>query len=221
MTNFMLESQHQPSTSVQQAIVEVPRVPLLAAGAFAFGLAVGTGGAVTGPNIAELARNLQSTTVTWTYSAPARRSEEESLTPTEQVLRIQQMLSLSLSDLASILKVSRPTIYKWVRKEATPHTQNVARIMDIFKVMRRWRMYSDGRLRDYVRTPMVGGQSIVGLLCSGQLDVNKLDAAFARVADAMDRERSSRRLVRVIEAAEVQSAPDSVVEDNLIGEAGI
>jgi transcriptional regulator with XRE-family HTH domain len=220
--DLIIEPRQGQGTSVQQTIVEVsPRVPLLAAGAFALGLAVGTGGAATGPTIAELVRNLQSTTVSWQCLTPARRSGEEALTLAEQVLTIQQTLSLTLSELSSVLKVSRPTVYKWLRKEATPHAQNVARIGEVFKAMKRWRTYSDERPREHVRSPMVEDQSVVDLLSSDQVDVNKLDTAFAHVCDAMERLRSSGRVVRVIKAVEFPSLPESVKEDNLIGEAGV
>lgn len=220
--DLIVESRQEQRTSVQQTIVELsPRAPLLAAGVFAFGLAVGTGGAATVPTIAELARNMQSTTVAWQCLTPARRSGAEALTPAEQVLTIQQALSLTLSDLASVLKVSRPTIYKWLRKEATPHAQNVARIGEIFKAMKRWRTYSDERPGEHVRSPIVGGESVVDLLSSDQVDINKLDAAFALVCDVMERQRSSRRVVRVIRSVEFPSLPASVKEDNLIGEAGV
>lgn len=220
--DLIVESRQEQRTSVQQTIGELsPRVPLLAAGAFALGLAVGTGGVVTVPTIAELARNMQSTSVVWQCLTPARRSGEEALTPAEQVLTIQQTLSLTLSDLASVLKVSRPTIYKWLRREALPHAQNVARIGEIFKAMKRWRTYSDGRPREHVRAPIVGGESVVDLLSSDQVDINKLDGAFACVCDVMERQRSSRRVVRVIRSVEFPSLPASVKEDNLIGEAGV
>src|ERR1039458_9106413 len=89
--DLIVESRQEQRTSVQQTIVELsPRAPLLAAGVFAFGLAVGTGGAATVPTIAELARNMQSTTVAWQCLTPARRSGAEALTPAEQVLTIQQ-----------------------------------------------------------------------------------------------------------------------------------
>lgn len=221
-SDLIVESRQRQGTSVQQTFVEVsPRVPLLAAGAFALGLAVGTGGAVTVPTITELARNIQSTSVAWQCFTPARRSEEEALTPAEQVVTIQQTLSLTLSDLASVLRVSRPTVYKWLRTDATLHAQNIARIGEVFKAARRWRTSSDSRPREFVRTPIVGEQSVVDMLSMEQIDINKLDVAFARIDEAMQRQRSSSRVVRAIKPIEFPPIPESVKEDNLIGEAGL
>lgn len=216
------ESRQRPGTSVQQTFVEVyPRWPLVAAGAFALGLAAGTGGAVTVPTIVELARNIQSTSVAWQCFTPARRSGEEALTPIEQVVAIQQTLSLTLSDLASVLRVSRPTVYKWLRTDATLHAQNIARISEVFKAAKRWRAASDGRPREFVRTPMFGEQSVVDLLSMDQIDINKLDAAFARITEALQRQRSSSRVVRTIKPSEFPPIPEWLKEDNLIGEAGL
>jgi DNA-binding transcriptional regulator YiaG len=220
--DLIVQSLPEQRTSVHQTIVEpFPRVPLLAAGAFALSFAIGTGGAVTPPAMAELARNLQSTTVAWQCLAPARRNVGNTLTPMEQVLRIQQSLSLTLSELALVLHVSRQTVYKWLRREVTPHALNLARIDEIFKSMKRWQIYSDQRPREHVRSLMAGNQSVVDLLSCDQVDIKKLDAAFAGICDAMDRKRTSRRVVRVNKHLEFASLPKSVKEDNLIGETGI
>ena len=210
------------TTSVQQSTVTT-RAPFLAAGVFALGLAaVGTGGAAAGPAIADLARNMQSTNVTWQWVTAIRKSEEDQvLTPNQQVLAIQQTLSLTRSDLADVLKVSRPTVYKWLRNEAAPHTQNLVRIGNVFLAAKRWQLFSDERLRGHVRAPIIQGRSIVDMLASDTIDAKELDLAFASIHGAVIREHSSRRVSRVVKRIEFPPLSESEREDNLIGEAGI
>ena len=54
------------------------------------------------------------------------------------VAHIRTELSLSITDLATMLDVQRPTIYAWLRGDSQPQQRNIDRLKFLYRVSNRW-----------------------------------------------------------------------------------
>jgi hypothetical protein len=112
---------------------------------------------------------------------------------TEKLAFIQDQFSLNLSMLATVLRVSRPTLYAWLREEAEPHASNLLRIERLYSRARSWRRQSNAPLDRFGRRAFSSGNSIVGLLAEEPLDDARLNAAFSGVLEMVARDEKLGR----------------------------
>ncbi len=56
---------------------------------------------------------------------------EEDATLSDELALIQHRLGLNVSELAAALKITRPTVYAWLRGEAEPHASNLLRLSSL------------------------------------------------------------------------------------------
>lgn len=67
------------------------------------------------------------------------------------IAEIRNSLSLSMTDLALILGVQRPTIYAWMRRDASPQNRNLEKLKFIFQVAQKWSSMSTRPLERQLR----------------------------------------------------------------------
>ena len=79
-------------------------------------------------------------------------------------------LSINKSELARVLRVSRPTIYGWL-DGGEPNSDNVERVQTLLRLLSESRVSADNPLFPrFVRSPLAaGGTCLIDLLCEDTL----------------------------------------------------
>ena len=176
-----------PTSTCTSAGSAAPRAPFWTVGVFAALLLVGTGGSVSAASKSAVAERMDQTATGSTcrvecVSQTRRGNEEGGAGSAEGLSTLQHYLSLNLSDLAAVLRVSRPTIYSWLRDESAPQAQNLLRMRQVFRVARIWPGISRKPLGSRLRTPVVEGQSVLDLLSEERLDTELVRTALVSCA---------------------------------------
>ena len=113
-----------------------------------------------------------------------------------QVRELQAALSVNKSELARILRVTRPTVYDWL-DGGEPNTDNVARIRALLQLFSEARISaSDPLFPRFVRSSLEpGGRSLLDALCEETIVEATVKNAIHRakaLGDAMDTRREIR-----------------------------
>jgi transcriptional regulator with XRE-family HTH domain len=150
--------------------------------------AAGTGGNMTPHSIAEVQDR-------WSPSHYPRIRIEHSVpkngdmrSPAEHVANIRDVLGINMSDLASILGVTRPTVYAWYegqepKTEAVTHIQRLSRISDEIKRI------NIIRIDKLIHRPILDGRSLLDILKTDEDPV----AALVTLKAVADKEEQTRR----------------------------
>src|SRR5277367_160352 len=91
---------------------------------------VGTGGAATPRTINYVPSGTLHVRVT--RGSDSIIDSDRMLDAQEKLAGIRRYLSLSVTDLAKALHVVRPTIYSWLRDEATPRAEHAQRLEAVY-----------------------------------------------------------------------------------------
>ena len=134
-----------------------------------------------------------------------------------QVRELQAALSVNKSELARILRVSRPTVYDWL-DDGVPNAENVARIQQILRLLQGARVSSANPLFPrLVRFPHhPGTPALLDMLREETLNEPAILEALRRAkatGDAIDRERDQREAR--LRAAGFEEADDDERKANL------
>ena len=127
----------------------------------------------------------------------AARSHHISTLPVaDQVRELQTALSVNKSELARILRVSRPTVYDWL-DDGQPNADNVSRIRTLLRLLWESRVTPANPLFPrFVRSALEpGGRPLLEVLAEEAIDEAAVRSAVGRVkglGDAMDSEREAR-----------------------------
>ncbi len=118
------------------------------------------------------------------------------LSVADQVRELQTVLSLNKSELAHILRVSRPTVYDWL-DDGQPNADNVSRIEMLLRLLRESRVSPANPLFPrFVRSPLEpGGRPLLEALSQETIDEANLRSAIRKakaVGDAIDSRREER-----------------------------
>ena len=118
----------------------------------------------------------------------------------QQVRELQTALSVNKSELARVLRVSRPTIYDWL-DDGQPNDANLSRIGTLLRLLRESRISSANPLFPrFVRAPLEsGGRALVDVLVETTIDEAAARNAIRKakaLGDAI-RSRSAERESRL------------------------
>jgi hypothetical protein len=105
----------------------------------------------------------------------------------EKLAGIRRYFSLTVSDLAKVLRVGRPTIYSWLRDEVILRTEHAQRLEDIYKMAREWRAMSSKPVGPFLNQPAKSGDTLLTLLSAKVIDPPSVQSAFAQIRDASTR----------------------------------
>jgi transcriptional regulator with XRE-family HTH domain len=173
----------------------VNRSPVIVGIALA-GLAIGTGGSLTGLSWVDLGRRARVTSVSCEVSRiseVAAERDQEPLTLQETLAAIQHYFSLNIKELAQILGVSRPTIYSWLRAEQEPQATNLARIAELHSLTRLWQKISIRPIGAPVRTPVVGERSLLQLFAEDELNRELIAMSFEKIGRLSTRAQEAKK----------------------------
>jgi len=206
------------------------RAPFWTIGVFATLLLVGTGGSVSAASTSAVVERIDSSPTGSTcriecVSQSSRQNEEDEVAgSTEGLSVLQHYLSLNLSDLAVVLRVSRPTIYSWLRDESAPQTHNLSRIREIFRVTKIWPGISRNPLGLRLRTPVVEGESVFDLLSQERIDAGVVRAALISCALLLEQDMVRPRPRSAAEVAKqygLRSQSKHSQEESVAQETGL
>ena len=146
--------------------------------------AAGTGGVFTTHSTEVLSR--------WVYyprihvePSPAKQVDVRS--PADLVVNIRDVLGINMSDLASVLEVTRPTVYAWFEGKE-PKTESVKHIQRLSRIADEINRVNIVRLDKLVHRPILDGRSLLDILKSDEDPVKALTILKA-VADKENRTR--------------------------------
>jgi len=81
---------------------------------------------------------------------------------------LRESLGLSITDLARVLDVSRPTIYAWMKGETEPRSELWPRLREMEQLASQAEAYSLPRPARLVRRPLADGASLLDRLLTGR-----------------------------------------------------
>jgi len=145
---------------------------------------IGTG-EIASPAPRQVISQTSGITIKINNGARARLADESLLLPQEQIIAIRRYLSLNISDLATTLRVARPTVYAWLRGESEPHGPNLARIQSLYSIGRDWRARSDRPVGPFLKTLTSDGSTLFNQLSEEDLDLTNIYKAFEQIRSSM------------------------------------
>lgn len=147
-------------------------------------LTAGTGGIMTAHSTAELNR--------WVYDprihVEPKATQVDTRSPAEHVANIRDVFAVNMSDLASVLGVTRPTVYAWLTGQE-PKGEAVIRIQQLSRAADKFNQANITRLDKLVHRPILNGRSLLDLLKTDEDPI----AALPTLKAVADREAQTRR----------------------------
>lgn len=113
----------------------------------------------------------------------SEKTTEPPLSAGQIVAAVRSALSLTITELASIVGVERPTIYAWLAERAEPYARNRRRLSEVLSVAKAWSKVSELPVGEPIRREDGSGVSVVELLRQGKsADAISRLKAIARAA---------------------------------------
>ncbi len=114
-------------------------------------------------------------------------------TPAAIVKAVREAFALNVSDLAEVFRVTRPTVYQWMKLddfEQVRSRHDRERLKQFFRLVRLWTERGSliGRWKQVV---LPSGKSILDLLATEELDTVAIMKAHAYLADQRDKLRKT------------------------------
>lgn len=135
--------------------------------------------------------------------------------PAEALSAIQSTFGLSITALAGVLRVERPTVYAWLRATSSPTPTNRERLEKLADLADFWLSLSGGAPLEGLRTEVLSGRSLLELLSEEHLRTFAAESAM-RELWKRNADRPRRRPLREI-ARSRGIATDSTEFDALTG----
>jgi hypothetical protein len=163
-------------------------------GLFALTLLAGTGGAMAGSvemSLAQLAERTSSECRV-EYAVTRRRYKYTLLSTPEKLSLIRDQFSLNFSDLSKVLRISRPTLYSWIRDDASPHEQNLTRIEQLYVLAMEWHRISAapvGKMRRFIQS----GSSLIERLSQPSIHTGAVRETLVSLQRLILRAAESKR----------------------------
>lgn len=111
------------------------------------------------------------------------------LSVVDRLTHIQQQLSLTISHLAQVLRVSRATVYAWQDGRAKPRVRRLARIAELLRVADGWTRRSEEPVGELLVAPQSAGRSLFDLLTDRRWNDEAIEEELDLCAVARARER--------------------------------
>lgn len=145
----------------------------------------GTGGITTARSTAEVLNRFHNPRI---HVEPSKAKRVDIRSPAEHVANIRDVFAVNMSELASILRITRPTAYAWLTGQE-PKGEAVIRIQQLSCAADKFNQANIIRLDKLVYRPILRGRSL--------LDILKTDedptAALATLKVIADKEAQTRR----------------------------
>lgn len=123
-------------------------------------LTAGTGGIMTAHSTAEVLNRFHYPRI---HVEPSKAKPVDMRSPAEHVANIRDVFSISTSDLASVLRITRPTVYAWLAGQE-PKGEAIIRIQQLSRVADKFNQANIIRLDKLVHRPILKGRSLLDIL---------------------------------------------------------
>jgi DNA-binding transcriptional regulator YiaG len=144
----------------------------------------GTGGIMTAHGTSEALNRVYCPRI---HVEPSRAKIDTS-SPAEHIANIRDVFAISMSDLASVLGVTRPTVYAWLAGQE-PKGEAVILIQRLSRAADKFYQANIIRLDKLVHRPILSGRSLLDILRTGEDPVEYL----ATIKAIADKEAQTRR----------------------------
>lgn len=116
-----------------------------------------------------------------------------SIQPKEQVEFLRKDIGFNISELSSILHISRPTVYEWIDSESPNiQTENQIRLNEIYDVCAKWKETNLGRIGNNLRRIMYQDKSLFDLLKEENLDRTSISEIFSLLKEIMQKNQDRK-----------------------------
>lgn len=149
------------------------------------GFTAGTGGVMTADSTSVLERWLHAPTIHIERSAAKNVDTRSSA---EHVANIRDIFSINMSELASLLGITRPTAYAWLEGQE-PKLEAVRRIQQLSNTADEIKQANILRLDKLIHRPILNGHSLLDLLKTDE-DLSEVIATLKTIAE---KEAQARR----------------------------
>ena len=122
----------------------------------------GTGGMMTSHSAEILNRWIDTPHIHIEHSFASDRNID-TRSPAEHVASIRDVFEASMSDLAAVLEVSRPTAYAWLEGNE-PKPEAITRIQRLSRIADRVKGMNIRRMDKLIHRPIINGESLFDLL---------------------------------------------------------
>lgn len=150
-----------------------------------FLLLAGTGGVMTAHSTEVLHRWIHDPRIH--IERPALKNIDMH-SPAEHVANIRDIFGINMSDLASILGVTRPTVYAWLEGQE-PKAEAVIRIQQLSRTADQIKQANITRIDKLVHRPILNGRSLLDML---KVNENPSEA-LAKLKAIAGKEAQTRR----------------------------
>lgn len=166
----------------------------LSIAAFSAGYAMpGTGGSVNPHYLLHKSDWVHDEAIEYQELEDTTGPRNDALGPSDVLTRVREALGLSVSDLAAVLGVTRPTVYAWMKDESEPRTEAWKRLRELEQVALQAERYELPRVARLVRRPLLREGSLLERLISGQAVSDEHWQLLAEVARSEEEQRGKVR----------------------------
>lgn len=151
--------------------------------------------AIFGPSVVRYADAVEaggSTGSRTSRDAPYSASVFEYLSPRQKLVSLKERLGLTVTRLAQILNVQRPTIYSWL-SDGVLRPANLARLNSLYRLSEEWIGRTQIPLAEALRQGELSDpdDSILSLLTADEIDAAAILPAFDRLVAVIELQRNS------------------------------
>lgn len=136
-----------------------------------------------------------------------------SLTPSDQVANIEKTFGLNRSQLASVLKTTRKTIYDWGKGSELTKQEIITRLFELSEIARS---ITDDGMGSYIgkniRRPVIGRVSLLDLLSADEFDSEEIREAMKAIKPLAE---DSKNRIESIKAMNMSQLSGSDVQATL------
>lgn len=92
----------------------------------------------------------------------------------DKIELIKSIFSMTESEIAQSIGISRKTLFNWKQRESAPNKQKAQNIFDLYLLAKNWKDAGFTTDSFELELPVIGGQSIKDLLKEDKLDSEKI-----------------------------------------------
>lgn len=147
--------------------------------------------------------------------AVVTRKIHKNILASERIVFCRTWLSLSMTQLASALRLERQTIYGWVSGSSTPHDENEQRLNTVFTIAVNWQRFANEPLGKAVTRKLSNGKSLHEMLIASDLNVFEIRNLFAELKPLLAEKTRGQERRQLAESLGYESASREDAADQL------
>ncbi|MUG94559.1 hypothetical protein F7734_20130 [Scytonema sp. UIC 10036] len=144
----------------------------------------------------------------------AKNRKSEFVYNVGEISSIRSSLSLTVTEMAKILRVERQTIYAWIGGSFEPHPSNQSRLNKIHSIAKYWDTLSSLPVGNFVRQSYNNGKSLFDLLSDDVLDEKEIHNHLQLLSEDISQGKSSPKKQSKPSVRELAARHSSKVSEN-------